>query len=420
MNILWIVNKPLIEAVTAIGGNFAGKVTESWVTALADTLVGIKNIKLSVASIYGGINKLQIIQGEKVTHYLIPEESGYYKYHREYEIWWPEIKEKVQPDVVHIHGTERPLGLSYVKVCGARNVVASLQGIVTEIEKYYYAGFPSTAQFRNATIHDILMANLPFQERKHFHIASQFEKELLQSINFVIGRTTWDRAHSLSINPQIKYIKCNETLRSEFYTGKWYYASCDPHTILMSQANTPLKGAHLAIKALPSIIKRYPDAKLLIAGGDPTQSQTFKQKMRIRTYGKYLKALIKKLKIEEHVQFIGYQNAEGMKQYLLKSNVFLSASSIENSPNSLGEAQLLGTPCVASFVGGTPDFIPDSYCGILYRYDDYVMLSDSICKAFETSPNFDNTQMRNLAMARHGAERNISDLLDGYKLIMNE
>ena len=51
----------------------------------------------------------------------------------------------------------------------------------------------------------------------------------------------------------------------------------------------------------------------------------------------------------------------------LKSNLFVCCSAIENSPNSLGEAQLLGMPYVASFVGGVPE-IAGMNADVLYRF----------------------------------------------------
>ena len=51
---------------------------------------------------------------------------------------------------------------------------------------------------------------------------------------------------------------------------------------------------------------------------------------------------------------------------MLKSDIFVSASHIENSPNNVAEAMILGMPCIATFAGGTSSYIEDNKNGILY------------------------------------------------------
>ena len=62
--------------------------------------------------------------------------------------------------------------------------------------------------------------------------------------------------------------------------------------------------------------------------------------------------------------------------------MFVCPSSIENSPNSLGEAQLVGCPVVASYVGGVPDMVEDNVTGLLYRFEETEMLAAAICRVF--------------------------------------
>ena len=71
-----------------------------------------------------------------------------------------------------------------------------------------------------------------------------------------------------------------------------------------------------------------------------------------------------------------------MVEQYLKANVFVLPSSIENSPNSLGEAMILGMPCVASCVGGVQDMIIDKKDGFLYPFDEYYMLAHYVCEIF--------------------------------------
>ena len=51
----------------------------------------------------------------------------------------------------------------------------------------------------------------------------------------------------------------------------------------------------------------------------------------------------------------------------LKSSVFVCPSALENSPNSLGEAMLLGMPCVSAAVGGIPSIFTGGEDGLLYE-----------------------------------------------------
>ena len=71
-----------------------------------------------------------------------------------------------------------------------------------------------------------------------------------------------------------------------------------------------------------------------------------------------------------------------MKERYLKSQVFVLPSSIENSPNSLGEAMLLGAPCIASDVGGVRCLMTHGVEGLIYPADDPHLLAYDICEMF--------------------------------------
>ena len=72
-----------------------------------------------------------------------------------------------------------------------------------------------------------------------------------------------------------------------------------------------------------------------------------------------------------------------MKEEYLSCNVFISASTIENSPNSVGEALLLGVPVVTSDVGGVSSITKHNETAFLYPSDEPYMLAYYVCKVFE-------------------------------------
>ena len=105
-----------------------------------------------------------------------------------------------------------------------------------------------------------------------------------------------------------------------------------------------------------------------------------------------------------------------MKQEYLRCNVFVCPSSIENSPNSLGEAQILGVPCIASYVGGIPDMMRGDE-EHLYRYEDVDALAYKIVSLFEQNGFLNTEPMRQKALLRHDAETNLNTLMNIYKSI---
>ena len=80
--------------------------------------------------------------------------------------------------------------------------------------------------------------------------------------------------------------------------------------------------------------------------------------------------------------FLGSLSESEMCKRYLKSNVFVCPSAIENSPNSLGEAQALGMPYLTAYVGGAPDMVGQNV-ETLYRFEEIEMLAQKVCDVFD-------------------------------------
>ena len=168
---------------------------------------------------------------------------------------------------------------------------------------------------------------------------------------------------------------------------------------------------------MPTIIRLFPDVTLRIAGPDITYSNgSFKDLIRISSYGRIIKKLIKKNRLEGKVCFLGALSATEMKKEYLRSNVFVCPSSIENSPNSIGEAQILGVPVVASYVGGIPDMMRGSE-SYLYRFEDIEMMANIICSVFYQKDSIDTSFMRAEAIKRHCISQIANTTIEIYNKI---
>lgn len=416
MKILWITNILFPEVVEILTGNGDFKSSGGWLIASADVLARQNDIKLYVATVSTLVRKTKVLQGKQITYYVLPYGKGNDKYNKEYESYWRDINEEVKPDVVHIHGTEYSHGFAYTEACGNLKVVVSIQGMKSGIAPHYCAGLSCKDVYSSLTFRDIIKGSI-YKEQCSFYESGRLEKEFLHSVKHVIGRTSWDKAHVWAINPNANYYVCNETLRSEFYEGLlWNYDNCVPSSIFLSQGSYPLKGLHQLLKAMPLILRHFPDTKIRIAGNDITKNKGVRGLLYLTGYGRFVRNLIKKYNLSDKVEFLGPLNAAQMKNEYLRCNVFICPSSVENSPNSLGEAQILGVPCVASYVGGVPDFMQGNE-RYMYRFEETEMLAYKIVDVFRSKGNIDTSVMRKHALIRHNVENNILQLLDIYRVI---
>ena len=67
----------------------------------------------------------------------------------------------------------------------------------------------------------------------------------------------------------------------------------------------------------------------------------------------------------------------------MKCHTFICPSVLENSPNSVAEAMLLGTPVVAARVGGIPSMITDRKDGLLYTGNNVEELASTVIELWK-------------------------------------
>lgn len=403
--ILWITNIIFPDAAKEI--NLAPPVHGGWMYGLAKNISENENFSLAVASIYSG-NNLKSFKKNFIQYYLLPKNN---------KDQWKEAIAEFLPDITHIHGTEFSHGMEIMNAHPEMKYIISLQGMVSLIHRYYFAGINHLEILQNITIRDIIRRDTIFHAKRDFYKRGLIEKEYIRRATDVIGRTDWDRIHAQTINSKVTYHFCNESLRDEFYTEEhWSLKSCRQHSVFLSQAGYPIKGLHQVLKAISLIKDSYPDITIEIAGYNITASKTLKEKLTISGYGKYIRKIIRTLNLTENVRFLGLLNAEEMKKAYLRSHIFICPSSIENSPNSLGEAQILGLPCIASYCGGIPSMIENNNSALLYRFEEYEMLASNIKKIFssETLAKKLSYNAHKAAKIRHDRKTNLDSLISIY------
>lgn len=411
MKILWVTNTLFPDMCIEL--NLPISVAGGWMYGMGAELSSSDNIELFVATPTEKVNEISYIKKNNITYCLIPGRvSG--QYNSKLEGYFSELSKKVMPDLVHIHGTEYAHGLAMIKSNPKCNYVVSIQGLVKEYCHYYEAGLSTFDLIKSISLKDLLTINPLFLGKYKFKIRGDLEKEYYKRVHHVIGRTDWDYVHSLSENSQLTYHFCNESLRDTFYSiDKWNSDSLKNKTIFLSQASYPIKGLHLVLQALSLVKLKHPTIQLRIAGSNLTQGAM------LPGYGKLIKKLILKLNLQNNVIFTGLLDSEAMSKEYLNASVFVCPSSIENSPNSVGEAQLIGVPVIASDVGGVSNMIDNFTTGVIYRFEEFKLLAHYIDKVLSEVDFAENLSLNGIvaAKARHNRPQNLENTVNIYKKI---
>lgn len=420
MKILWIIN----GMPSDICEDFHRKVsyTGGWIQSAKNILSQNKEIKLGIASVYKSNNYIKLLKKD-ISYYLLPcRENQPSKYYKSLENYWRIVRDDFKPDIVHIYGTEYTHGLAYINACGNKNVIISIQGLISIIARHYCDGICLKERLMNITIGDILL------NRSLLHIIydskrrGRYEIEAIKKTLFIEGRTSWDESHVWAYNKNAEYFSCNRFLRPSFYKFEWKYDECEKYSIFISQARDTIKGVHQVIKALPLILRDFPETILYVAGNNIWDKSTLRKRLLYSGYAKYLYRLAKKRGVEHHIKFTGSLDEEKMCSRLRKSHVFVSPSSIENSPNSLAEAQILGVPCISSLVGGVSDMVEHGRTGLIYRFEEYEMIAGQVCDIFSNKQRamLLSEASKRMARSRHNIDDNMKKLYEIYNYIKNK
>lgn len=381
MKILWVVNTVFPDAARSLG--IETPVFGGWMYGLAADIAKSEKLKIAVATVYTG-REMKILDINNIRYFLIPQQRRFRKTGGT-SSYWRTVVRYFSPDLVHIHGTEFDYGLRLIEACPKLKYVISVQGLVSVCHRYYMAGMSNLDIISNITFRDLIRWDTLYNAKHKFFKRGLIEKQYILRADAVIGRTDWDRAHTQSIKPNVKYYFCNESLRDEFYSGeKWSLDNCRRYSIFLSQAGYPIKGLHQVIKAVSLLKEEYPHITIEIAGSNITKTQTLRDRLKISGYGSYINSLIKFFGLRGKVNFIGLLDAKAMKEAYLRANVFICPSSIENSSNSIGEAQILGVPVIASYVGGVASMLRNSISAKMYEFNSYEVLAQYISEVFKT------------------------------------
>lgn len=417
---LWLCNMVPSFVAERIGMEKSNK--EGWIAGMAQPVMEDDKIQLAFAFPVADGNGVKGQLDNGIKYYGFYEDGAHPEnYDEGLEKSLNDICEDYDPQVIHCFGTEYPhiLGMLNNEKYKNRTLI-HLQGLMEPYAESYHYGVPEYV-VKRVTFRDWLRKDSILEQKDKYLKRAECEKKALYKAVNVCGRTHWDKAYINKLNDNAAYYHLNETLRSDFYEGKWDQSKVKSHTIFVSQGNYPLKGAHFLIEAIGLVKKKYSDVSVYISGDNVTKHASIKEKIKLSSYGKYLLELIDKYDLQENIHFVGQKTSLEMKKYFLESEIFVIPSVLENSPNSLGEAMILGMPCVCADVGGIRTMASDDEA-LFYECNDIKKLSEHIIKLFDDKAYAKalGEKARSKAMLTHSVQGNYEVMLEIYKDIVSK
>ena len=412
LRILWAVNVPLPAASEALG--LAKTPFGGWLSTMTQRLAQVPGVQLSVA-MRAPVPDLRTAEVDGIRYYALPESGRGGLDARAGDC--ARLLADAKPDLLHAEGSEMAYTRRLLQAWQGPRLL-SLQGVINGIEPHYLGGLafaPMLAAGRWRQV--VAMAGLLANKRLRFMPRLRGERETIALASHIMGRTPWDRAQAWALNPDAQYHHCARTLRPAFRARRWAVADCERHAIFLGNSAVALKGVHVVLDALVLLRRQFPSARLVIAGPRPGTGGGLR---RVLGYQAYLLDRIAQLGLQAAVEFTGPLEAEAMAARMAGCHAYAMASLIENSPNTLGEAMLLGMPCVSSHAGGAPGMARDEEEALFFRAGDPVGLAWRLQRIFASDALAgrlgDAAHAR--AVQAHDPERNLQDLLAAYRAIL--
>lgn len=132
------------------------------------------------------------------------------------------------------------------------------------------------------------------------------------------------------------------------------------------------KGHTVLFGALPTVIAKFPGARLLVFGQGPAQKDLMKE--------------VARRGMEKYVKFAGHRpDLEHVLPYL---DLYIHPALEEGMGVVLMEASACGIPIIATRIGGIPDIVRDRFNGYMVKPGDYPGLARHIVDLLEDTDQF--------------------------------
>lgn len=409
MRLLWFSNRPPLGAM-----NSAKSVGGSWIESLEEEFKKYPQIELGIVYNELAKEKTEIQAKDANTKYYMVPRDPYSKFDRWVERFmvkspsektlsgYLEVVDRFQPEAILFFGTESdfPLIIPQLKVPS----IIWFQGNLTVYDQMYESGISIKKTLGFEKFKSFLTGDTMYHNYLRFKKHVEREKRIFSYAQNFIGRTSWDRRLVSMMSPQAKYWHCDEAMRPPFWENIWQPKSARNELVITTTIRGNLyKGLETVFRAAEILSERI-------------QKQLSWRIMGIAENSVYAKTARKMANFKEsrkEVLLLGNKSSDELIAELLNADMYVHPSHIENSPNGVQEAMLLGMPVIATNVGGTPSLLNDNEEGKLVQNKDPYALAGAIYEFYKDPVAAANMgkSARERGLVRNSNQKICGDLL---------
>lgn len=419
MKVLWFTNTP------SKGADYLGskQIGGGWIESLESHLTSGKQVQLGVAfkTLDQKARPFKVNETFYFPVYRQTQQGSFLKFINRWKHniekddninLYLDIIKDFKPDLIQIFGTESEFGM----IIPQTNVpcIIYIQGILSVINHKWFSGLSLLDVFRYSQKLRLLKGYGVLHDYYRNIKSVKREKMIYRKCQYFIGRTDWDKRVSAILASDSTYYHCDEIMRPGFYQSTWQQevSGKDRFIILSTMRDGIYKGLETIYECNEILRENVPDIKPVwkIAGIS----------MDSNIYNILIKKYTRRFDNSDII-FLGSLSESDLICEMKMANLFIHPSHIDNSPNSVCEAMMLGMPVISTYSGGIPSIIEDKNEGLLIQDGDPYALAGAIVELYRDRDYAFNLGLnaRKRALTRHNPEKIVSNLLNIYNSVLS-
>ncbi len=290
-------------------------------------------------------------------------------------LFFKNIVKEINPDIVHIWGSENAFKLLPLDNDSPGIKVISMQGVLGSIAEVLLSGLTFRELISTIGIRELIKRENLFSLQRSFFYDASVEEKMIKKCSHIITQSEWTESQIKPINRDAHYYRIHRVLRTSFIEAKKWTEFDHKTTIIYSAAvGYTLKGLHVLIKALSIVKSVYPDVELRLAGSVGRKDFIGDGYIRL------IHRMINKFGLQRNIIWLGAISASEIVRNLQEATVFVNPSYVESYSLVVAEAMSVGTPSVISNAGAMPELAENNKEALFFSPGDYRQCAHKIIR----------------------------------------